>query len=195
MTLSVTSGSTDWPAFKVDNNIPVCCRSDGHYNSSISLPSLVPFYLIRVSGKCLWWVLDLFFFEPDSIVTICIWILLAPSMFSQVFIWCISQSKTAHLKIHNDILASVDAGKVTALTLLALSAAFDTIDSIILLKILDEWFGVRGKALDWLKRKCQRTKLGDCLSSKANVKFGVPLGSVLGPLLFTLYTIPLSSMI
>ena len=38
-------------------------------------------------------------------------------------------------------------------------------------------------------------KIGDCLSSKTDVKFGVPRGSVVNLLLFTLYTIPLSSMI
>ena len=43
-------------------------------------------------------------------------------------------TKTTLLKIHNDILASLDAGKVTAMTLLALSAAFDTIDHNILLR-------------------------------------------------------------
>ena len=108
-------------------------------------------------------------------------------------------TETALLKIHNDILASMDAGKVTALTLLDLSAAFDTIDHTILLRRLVDWFGVTGKALDWfesyLTGSWQRIRLGDCLSSKADFKFGVPQGSVLGPLLFTLYTTPLSSMI
>ena len=60
-------------------------------------------------------------------------------------------TETALLKIHSDILASVDAGKVTALTLLDLSAAFDTIDHTILLSRLDDWFGVTGKALNWFK--------------------------------------------
>ena len=92
----------------------------------------------------------------------------------------------------------MDAGKVTALTLLDLSATFDTIDHTFLLSILDDWFGVTGKALNWSKSyltgRCQRIKIGDCLSYKAVFKFGVPQGSVLGPLLFTLYTTPLSSM-
>ena len=108
-------------------------------------------------------------------------------------------TETALLKIHNDILASMDAGKVTALTFLDLSSAFDTIDCTILLNRLDEWFGITGKVLDWFKSyltgRCQRIKLCDCLSSKAGLRFGVPQGSVLGPLLFALYTTPLSSMI
>ena len=104
--------------------------------------------------------------------------------------------ETALLKIHSDILASMDASKVTALTLLDLSAAFDTIDHTILLRRLDDWFGVTGKTLhSHLTGRCQRIKLGDCLSSKADFKFRVPQGSVLGLLLFTLYTTPLSSMI
>ena len=64
---------------------------------------------------------------------------------------------------------------------------------------LDDWFGVTGKALDWFRSyltgRCQRIELGDCLSSEADIPFGVPQGSVLGPLLFTLYTTPLGSVI
>ena len=87
-------------------------------------------------------------------------------------------TETALLKIDSDILASMGAGKVTALTLLDLSAAFDTIDHTILLSGLDDWFRVTRKALDWfelyLTGGCQRIKLSDCLSSKADLKFGVP---------------------
>ena len=109
-------------------------------------------------------------------------------------------TETALLKIHN-ILSSMDDGRVTALTLLDLSAAFDTIDHTILLRRLGNWFGVSGKALDcfksYLTGRSQRIKLGNCMSSRSDLSFGFPQGSVLGPLLFTLYTYttPLSSLV
>ena len=93
----------------------------------------------------------------------------------------------------------MDDGRVTALTLLDLSAAFNIIDHTILLRRFYDWFGVTGKALDWFRTyltgRCQRIKLGDCLSSEDDLPFGVPQRSALDPLLFTLYTTPLSSMI
>ena len=107
-------------------------------------------------------------------------------------------TETALLKIHNDILSSMDDCRVTALTLLDLSATFDTIDHTILLR-LGNWLGVSGKALDWFKPyltgRSQGVKLGNYLSSRSDLSFGVPQGSVLGPLLFTLHTTPLSSLI
>ena len=107
-------------------------------------------------------------------------------------------TETALLKIHNDILSSMDDGRVTALTLLDLSAVFDTMDHTILLRRLGNWFGVSGKALDWFKSyltgRSQKIKLGNCLSPRSDLSFGVHQGLVLGPLLFTLYTTPLSSL-
>ena len=74
----------------------------------------------------------------------------------------------------------MDDGRVTALTLLDLSAAFDTIDHTILLSRLGNWFGVSGEALDWFKSyltgRSQRIKLGNCLSSRSDLSFGVPQG-------------------
>ena len=108
-------------------------------------------------------------------------------------------TEAAPLKIHNNILASMDDGKVTVLTLLHLSATFDTIDYTILLRRLDEWFGVSGKALDWFKSyltgRSQSIKLGGCLSAISDLNFGVPQGSILGPLLFILNTTLLSCSI
>ena len=108
-------------------------------------------------------------------------------------------TETTLLKIHSDILVWVDAGKVTALTLIDFSAACDTVDHTILLRRLDDWSRAPWKGHDWLKSyligRCHRIKLGDCLSSKADFTFWVPRGSVLGPLLFTLYITGLSSMI
>ena len=93
----------------------------------------------------------------------------------------------------------MDPGKVTAVTLSDLSAAFDTTGHTILLKRLDDWLGVTGKAHNWFKLyltgRCQGIRLGDCLSSKDDLQFGVPQCSFLGTLLFTIYTLPLSSII
>ena len=53
--------------------------------------------------------------------------------------------------------------------------------------------------MDWFKSyltgRRQRIKLDNCLSSRSDLSFGVPQGSVLGPLFFTLYTTPLSSLV
>src|ERR1043165_9610948 len=108
-------------------------------------------------------------------------------------------TESALLTVHNDIICSMDGGKVTALVLLDLSAAFDTVDHSILLHRLKNWFGISGPALNWfstyLSPRTQSVYLNGNYSSSALLTCGVPQGSVLGPLLFTLYTTPLGTLL
>ena len=61
------------------------------------------------------------------------------------------------------------------------------------------WYGISRTALSWfsshLTDRYQRVKLANCFSSALPTSCGVPRGSVLGPLLVTLCTTPLSSVI
>ena len=83
--------------------------------------------------------------------------------------------------------------------MLDLSATFDTIDHSTLLICLRNWFGVCGSVLNWftsyLTNRYQSIKIGSTLSDVCKLLFGVPQGSVLGHLLFSLYTTPLSLII
>ena len=105
-------------------------------------------------------------------------------------------TETALLHIKNDIHLSLSRGEATALVLLDLSAAFDTIDHSTLLGCLRDWFDVGGSALKWFSSYLtEHYQIGSTLSNIHKLLFGVPQGSVLGPLLFSLYTSPLSTLI
>jgi hypothetical protein len=82
---------------------------------------------------------------------------------------------------------------------LDLSAAFDTIDHSILLHRLKTWFGIDGSVLSWissyLSSRTFTVSAHGKLSHPTPLAHGVPQGSVLGPLLFILYTTPLSTLI
>ena len=109
-------------------------------------------------------------------------------------------TETTLLKIHNDICMNMNSGKTTALVLLDLSAAFDTLDhSSILSSCTSGWYGIAGTALNWvrsyLSNRVQKVKLLDKLGEPFKTDYGAPQGFILGPLLFTLYTTPLSSVI
>ena len=93
---------------------------------------------------------------------------------------------------------SLACGEPIALAFLDLSAAFDTIDHNTLLGDLKSWFGLCGTVQKWfvsyLSNHCQAIKIGLTLSELSKLICGVFQGSVLGPLLFSFYTTPLSKI-
>ncbi len=107
-------------------------------------------------------------------------------------------TETALLKVQNDILRCMDNGEVVLLLLSDLSAAFDTLDHHILLSRLKSQYGIDGVALKWIEsyltQRKQHVMINGEHSEPRVLKYGVPQGSVLGPLLFTNYTAPLSDI-
>ena len=108
-------------------------------------------------------------------------------------------TETALLGLKNDILLNMNKQHVTLLVLLDLSAAFDTVDHNVLLSRLHSKFGISGTALEWfrsyLNGRSQRVTVQGNLSQSLNLDFGVPQGSYLGSLLFTIYASKLFDVI
>ena len=95
-------------------------------------------------------------------------------------------------------MLALDDGKVSVLTLLDLSAAFDTIDHNILLHRLEHEFVITGTALSWIRSylsdKDQAVVVNGLKSEPFCLLYGVPQGSVLGSILFVLYIKPLDGI-
>ena len=100
--------------------------------------------------------------------------------------------ETLLIRMNEDIINSIDQRRTIALLLLDLSAAFDTIDHNILLTRLQTQYGIKDIALKWFKsylnRRTFSININDVRSSIGFLLFGVPQGSILGPVLFVLYT-------
>uniref|UniRef100_A0A3B5PWV6 Reverse transcriptase domain-containing protein n=1 Tax=Xiphophorus maculatus TaxID=8083 RepID=A0A3B5PWV6_XIPMA len=108
-------------------------------------------------------------------------------------------TESALIRVFNDILLACDSGNHVVLILLDLTAAFDTVDHGILISRLHHVVGIGGTVLKWfrsyLEERTISVKIGDSESSAASMPYGVPQGSILGPLLFSLYLLPLGSVL
>ena len=100
-------------------------------------------------------------------------------------------TETALCKIHDDLMSNTCHGKSSLLLLLDLSAAFDTVDHQLLLSGFSDC-GVESTALSllesYLENREQCVAIGESRSEPTTFQYGVPQGSVLGPVLFTVYT-------
>ena len=94
----------------------------------------------------------------------------------------------------DELLQAADEGDVSALCLLDLTAAFDTVDHDLMLLKLERQFGLRGIVLKWFQSYlCDRIfqvvyRPNGSTSRTVHVTCSVPQSSVLGPRLFIMYT-------
>jgi Reverse transcriptase (RNA-dependent DNA polymerase) len=108
-------------------------------------------------------------------------------------------TETALLKITDDIFAGFDNRQSTILVALDQSAAFDCVDHKILISQLENTFGLTVSTLDWIRSyldgRATFVRWKQNSSDVFPLDTGVPQGSSLGPLLFSLYVAPLSAVI
>ena len=108
-------------------------------------------------------------------------------------------TESALTKVQNDLLCTIDKHGVSILVMLDLSAAFDTVDHDVLLDRMHTLLGIDGTVLKWFRLyltcRTQQIQINDALSVIVFLLFGVPQGSVLGPILFLVYMLPLRHLI
>ena len=96
----------------------------------------------------------------------------------------------ALIRLTEDIRSSLDNNEIVCGVFIDLQKAFDTVDHNILLSKLD-YYGIRGTANEWfnsyLSNRRQFVSINGHDSGEVNMSYGVPQGSVLGPLLFLIY--------
>ena len=108
-------------------------------------------------------------------------------------------TESALLRVHNDVLCALDDGRCVMLVLLDLSAAFNTVDDGILLSRISQCIGVQDSAYTWLKSylssRSQFIQIRDTSSSDRQLTCGLPQGSVLGAILYLVFTSSLGAIL
>ena len=98
---------------------------------------------------------------------------------------------TALIQMYDVWLESLEAGELAGVCFLDMSAAFDIVDHTLLLEKL-QLYGFDKSMISWttsyLTGRTQAVCIDGCLSKLMPVQHGVPQGSILGPLLYTLFT-------
>ena len=101
------------------------------------------------------------------------------------------------LDLFDKIYSSKEPKRTPAVVFLDIKKAFDSVDREKLIAKLKH-YGIEGSALEWfrsyLNGRRQQTKIGNKLSDLAFILFGVPQGSILGPILFSIYINYLASV-
>ena len=100
-------------------------------------------------------------------------------------------TKTAVIQLYDSWVQAITEGKIATATMVDMSAAFDTVDiEILLAKCKLYNFGDEAIRLleTYLRNRKQLVSIGGFNSETIELEAGVPQGSILGPILYTVYT-------
>ena len=108
-------------------------------------------------------------------------------------------TETVLVRIQNDILKELDKGHIMALVMIDVSAAFDTVKHGKLIECLSKFYGISGKALEWMKsylsNRRQAVVIDNEQSEYVLMEYGFPQGAILAGLLYNAFSAPLSKVV